>query len=673
MRTDALLPLLVGALALASCDSGPRPLTWEIRFAEPSLAPRARVLEATIYSGGCGSGTVIYAAELRADSTSMSAQPPDLAPGAYGFAAVARDSSCVVFASDCVGVVLPGSRLVTLQLTSSPDRAACPPAECAAGFCMRPDAGPGDAGVRDAGTRDAGAGCAAGRADCDLDPSNGCEQSLDSLEHCGACRAPCGVPHATESCSTGVCVVTSCDATFADCDGDAANGCEVPLGTLTACGGCGTACDRANAIESCATGSCRSVSCQPGWNDCDGIDANGCEADLTLATTCGSCSGACSGTTPFCDPAPDLATATCVSACLAPSGTLCGSTCVDPTSDATNCGGCGTACAFANASATCVGGACALGACEPAWADCDASAGNGCETSTTRLATCGSCTSACDLPNAEEWCVEGACEVTGCERGFGDCDAMSANGCEADLRSASSCGDCATQCTGATPVCGLSVAGLQICVATCAAPAATRCGDRCFDTTDDPANCGGCGLSCNLPNADEVCRDSSCQLVACDPGRGDCNGVARDGCETDVTSDTMNCGGCSEPCVAGPNQDVVCTAGACSTRCRAGFGDCNATEADGCETRVDTNENCGGCGVPCTVTGGVGACTGGTCAVVSCGAGLGDCDSSAATGCETNLLTTRDHCGVGGNRCTGGGTAACCMGTCRTGGPGTCP
>ncbi len=86
-----------------------------------------------------------------------------------------------------------------------------PPTGCehaAVGGCIY-DAGPGgsDAGVPSdgGGAPDGGVGlCEPGRrGDCDGDPSNGCEQSLDDDAHCGACGTSCsGALH----CRGGSCV-----------------------------------------------------------------------------------------------------------------------------------------------------------------------------------------------------------------------------------------------------------------------------------------------------------------------------------------------------------------------------------------------------------------------------------------------------------------------------------
>ena len=37
------------------------------------------------------------------------------------------------------------------------------------------------------------------------------------------------------------------------------------------------------------------------------------------------------------------------------------------------------------------------------------------------------------------------------------------------------------------------------------------------------ANCGGCGNTCAIPNADAACVDGSCELSACQGNFNDCN------------------------------------------------------------------------------------------------------------------------------------------------------
>ena len=55
--------------------------------------------------------------------------------------------------------------------------------------------------------------CPPGFAECNGDPSDGCETSLSSLDSCGACGVVCAFAHASASCATGTCAFVACDAT----------------------------------------------------------------------------------------------------------------------------------------------------------------------------------------------------------------------------------------------------------------------------------------------------------------------------------------------------------------------------------------------------------------------------------------------------------------------------
>src|SRR6185436_15265196 len=95
--------------------------------------------------------------------------------------------------------------------------------------------------------------CNSGFANCDNAVANGCEVNTNTnLQNCGACGQVCDYPNAAETCSNGICLIGTCDAGFANCDGNPTNGCEVNTNTTLAhCGGCNQGCNLANAAESC--------------------------------------------------------------------------------------------------------------------------------------------------------------------------------------------------------------------------------------------------------------------------------------------------------------------------------------------------------------------------------------------------------------------------------------
>lgn len=102
----------------------------------------------------------------------------------------------------------------------------------------------------------------------------------------------------------------ACNAGLADCDGDAATGCETDLRTsATSCGSCGYRCAPANGVAACVAGGCALAGCAPGFADCNRNPADGCEVSLRRdASHCGACGAACGAGTVCaegrCEPVP---------------------------------------------------------------------------------------------------------------------------------------------------------------------------------------------------------------------------------------------------------------------------------------------------------------------------------------------------------------------------------
>ena len=77
-----------------------------------------------------------------------------------------------------------------------------------------------------------------------------------------------------------------------------------------------------------------------------------------------------------------------------------------------------------------------------------------------------------------------------------------------------------------------------------------------------------------------------------------------DGCTVNYDDDIENCGEKGHQCPeANADQNVKsvqCKAGKCIVKtCSEHYADCNGIITDGCEASLDSNENCGGCGVKC--------------------------------------------------------------------------
>jgi len=514
-------------------------------------------------------------------------------------------------------------------------------------------------------------GCPQGMGDCDADFANGCEVDLAaSLEHCGACAAACGNANADAACDGGTCQI-ACNAGFGNCDGDAATGCETDLLADAAnCDACGTSCDATNGTPTCSAGAC-GIACTPGFADCDGDSANGCEVDTSIdAGHCGACGTACGSVNGIGTCSAGLCVTSCDPGFASCDGGAANGCEVALGSDTAHCGACGAACSSVGGTASCTAGGCQI-ACDASAADCDGSVANGCEvTLATDPANCGACGAACDATNGTATCGGSTCGIT-CGAGFANCDASVANGCEVNtLVDAGNCGACGTACSSVngTPSCGSGACAITCSTgfASCDGSAANGCE---VDLQADPANCGACANACGSANAVPSCSSGTCGL-ACGPGYADCDGLNADGCEVNSLFDALNCGGCGIAC-ATPNGAPACAAGGCVVAaCNAGFSDCNALQGDGCEVDLaaDAN-NCGGCANACTIANGSAACAGGSCAVAACDAGWADCDGNAANGCEVNVAADPANCGACGIACpaVANGTPACGSGTCGVG------
>ncbi len=272
--------------------------------------------------------------------------------------------------------------------------------------------------------------CPVNTADCDKNPANGCETGLTTLQDCGDCGKACTLANASELCTNGVCTLDQCNSGFDSCDDVDANGCETNLLTDPAnCGACNATCTNPNGSVACTLGAC-TPTCAPGFGNCDGNAANGCETPLDTLNHCGACGAVCDivGTGESC------ATGTCVPTTCNTGFEDCDGNAANgcETSihgDANNCGACGRRCTNANGTTSCE-----LGACNPmcnvGFVSCDGDSSNGCETSLTTTSNCGSCGLPCSRTNATGSCTTGTCMIGTCNAGFANCDSNDGNGCE---------------------------------------------------------------------------------------------------------------------------------------------------------------------------------------------------------------------------------------------------
>jgi hypothetical protein len=264
-----------------------------------------------------------------------------------------------------------------------------------------------------------------------------------------------------------------------------------------------------------------------------------------------------------------------------------------------------------------------------------------------------------------------------CDPLSADCNGAIADGCETETeKDPANCGGCGNTCN----------AGLICWRGACGCPNGyTACGTECKKLDSDSENCGACDNFCKAPTdpADPawtcgagkepahtkwLCETSACSLQ-CEPGYGNCNNnFCLDGCELNLLTDPENCGACGHKCNAGQ----VCDGGSCL--CPPGSTYCNG---DCVDIKRDAN-NCGSCGRRCPgpsagfpgrigskPAGGSPTCDDGHCNYV-CFPGFADCDLTLTNGCETNVLTNPWHCGGCETKCNVGAGQPCVAGKCLT-------
>ena len=401
--------------------------------------------------------------------------------------------------------------------------------------------------------------------------TDGCETDLaTSVGSCGACGIACSeVANGTPGCEGATCGAR-CTVPFQNCDSLVETGCESDAQSdAENCGACARQCPwPANSDFSCARSAC-AIACRPGYDNCDRMDANGCEVSLISSRNCGTCGRACepgkvcarlAGAAPVCADRCPVGTTVCDGGCIdtqtepnhcGTCGTNCGScsnactgtqvcgggtcraqcptgftdcdgVCREAQVDPRNCGACGTSCA--------AGQVCSAGMCVTECPMGQTSCAGACRDTRTSRQHCGACNNACASgPNGTAYCAAGQCRLR-CAAGTGDCDGVGSNGCEQDVRS-------------------------------------------------NPRACGVCDSGCA---AGVACIDGQCDGMRCPPGRVDCDAIPTNGCEAEVRTDARNCGGCGASCAPASgvtNVSAACVAGRCNRTCTANRADCDGAGA----------------------------------------------------------------------------------------------
>ncbi len=575
--------------------------------------------------------------------------------------------------------------------------------------------------------------CAPNRADCNNDPADGCEVDLTQAANCGSCGTACAEPsplctagagtgggfgcasgcsgstptrcsascvdtttdplhcggcttacpvraNAAATCASSTCGFT-CNANFADCDGDPTNGCERSLLTdPVTCGACGTACSTQNLTPACAAGACSGV-CNTGFGNCDNdLRGNGCEHDLRNdVANCGACGNVCPGASNECQTRTCtngvcgfnfVATGTPVAAqtagdcqsrvCDGAGGIVSTPNNTDTSSDGNQC-----------TNDTCVAG---VPAHPPAatGTTCSQSGGSVCD----GAGACVQCVTAATCPGQDTACRVRTCIVGAC--GFANTAAGTPTGPQ-------TAGDCHTnQCDGAgnqvnaidnsdTPADDGNQCTSDTCIAGVPshppAPATTACNQNGGSRCNGAGSCVSCAAATDCPGSDDECGSRTCVAGVCGRNNapagtptssqtaGDCRRNQCDGAgntvaapdDTDIGSDNNQC--TSDLCIAGvPSHPALPAATACNQN---GGTFCNGS---GSCVQCLTAATCPQATNECSAA----ACNAGTCGFDFAPSGTptaaqtpGDCQQNVCNG-SGNIVSQSSNTDVpvDGNQCT---------------------
>jgi hypothetical protein len=126
---------------------------------------------------------------------------------------------------------------------------------------------------------------------------NGCVPNNDPSTGCALIQcAPCAPPHAKAGCGpNGQCVIDGCVDPWKDCNQKYDDGCEIDLAhDAYNCATCNHLCPKPDhGIAGCSEQMCTIGGCNPGWENCDDDESNGCEHAIWTDQECLTCDLPC--------------------------------------------------------------------------------------------------------------------------------------------------------------------------------------------------------------------------------------------------------------------------------------------------------------------------------------------------------------------------------------------
>ena len=454
-------------------------------------------------------------------------------------------------------------------------------------------------------------------------------------DHCGACNYKCSdhnVTNATsDACYDGECQYT-CNTGFVNVGGGATADtikCIDPRNDYNHCGASsatsrGDDCARYPG-KSCKDGTC---ACPDGQTYCDrkcvvlsSVNIDSCSDDKI---TCKSGFDRCDKTKVACQ---------------------------DLNQDKEHCGKCSTKC---NKDESCYNGQCVVNECANGQTLCDVEGKAECRyTMSEDAAHCGACNYVCSahpLKNAKSTsCIDGQCQYV-CDDNFTNIGGSTAStiNCVDFMTDSNHCGKKDNVCKD-----GNVCIGGHCKANPCTNSSETAClvgeENKCFNiNATNKDHCGACNYKCSehkVTNAtSDVCKAGKCQYT-CNTGFVNVGGGAT--ADTikciDPRNDYNHCGKLDantyEDCSKNPG--TKCVDGVCTLNCPTGQQDCGTHCLNFTELNIDK-------------------CNNGT---LVCLKDFENVDGKVENGCEVNLKTDSNNCGIKGKKCENG---YCNNGTCQT-------
>ena len=454
-------------------------------------------------------------------------------------------------------------------------------------------------------------------------------------DHCGACNYKCSdhnVTNATSDvCKAGKCQYT-CNTGFVNVGGGATADtikCIDPRNDYNHCGASsatsrGDDCARYPG-KSCKDGTC---ACPDGQTYCDrkcvvlsSVNIDSCSDDKI---TCKSGFDRCDKTKVACQ---------------------------DLNQDKEHCGKCSTKC---NKDESCYNGQCVVNECANGQTLCDVEGKAECRyTMSEDAAHCGACNYVCSahpLKNAKSnSCIDGQCQYV-CDDNFTNIGGATAStiNCVDFMTDSNHCGKKDNVCKD-----GNVCIGGHCKANPCTNSSETAClvgeENKCFNiNATNKEHCGACNYKCSehkVTNAtSDVCKAGKCQYT-CNTGFVNVGGGAT--ADTikciDPRNDYNHCGKLDantyEDCSKKPG--TKCVDGVCTFNCPTGQQVCGTHCLNFTELNIDK-------------------CNNGT---LVCLKDFENVDGKVENGCEVNLKTDSNNCGIKGKKCENG---YCNNGTCQT-------